>query len=352
MEKIICGMQQIGIGIPNVNEAFAWYRHAFGCDVKILDAEGTAERMLPYTGGKPQDRWAILAINLKGGGGFEIWQPMHRELRWIKEPVQLGDYGIEIGKIKCADITRAVAHLRQQPKIEILGDIVSNPAGIRHCFMKDPYGNIFDVEEDSYVFVETGAPTGGAGGAVIGVRDMDKSMAFYGTLLGYDKVIYDLTDTFADLAAVPGGQRRLRRVRLTTSKPMQGPLCEIMGTSYIELVQAFEPMKKIYADRWWGDPGFIHLCFDVRNMEAVRRDAEAIGHPFVCDSGADFQMGEADGHFTYVEDPDGTLIEFVETFKIPVIKKLGIYLHLKGKDPEKPLPRFVTKALRFLRVKD
>jgi len=34
-------------------------------------------------------------------------------------------------------------------------------------------------------------------------------------------------------------------------------------------------------------------------------------------------MGEASGHFAYVEDPDGTLIEFVETHKIPIIKKLG-----------------------------
>ena len=80
-EKVICGMQQVGIGVENVHEAFKWYMEAFGCNAKILDAEGTAERMLPYTGGKPQDRWAILAYNLRGGGGFEIWQPQGRALR-------------------------------------------------------------------------------------------------------------------------------------------------------------------------------------------------------------------------------------------------------------------------------
>lgn len=62
-------------------------------------------------------------------------------------------------------------------------------------------------------------------------------------------------------------------------------------------------------------------------------------------------MGEADGHFTYIEDPDGTLIEFVETFKIPILKKFGIYLHLEKRDDSKPLPTWVMKCLRFMKSK-
>ena len=139
---------------------------------------------------------------------------------------------------------------------------------------------------------------------------------------------------------------------LKPSAPMQGPLCELLGPSHVELVQSLDRQPvKLYSDRWWGDPGFIHLCFDIRNMPEIKKKAETMGHPFVCDGGSDFQMGEADGHFTYVEDPDGTLIEFVETFKIPILKRFGIYLNLKNKDDYKPLPRYITKALRFLRVK-
>jgi hypothetical protein len=62
-------------------------------------------------------------------------------------------------------------------------------------------------------------------------------------------------------------------------------------------------------------------------------------------------MGEAAGHFAYIEDPDGTLIEFVESHKIPVIKKLGIFIDLRKRDPLKPLPDFMLKALGFGRVK-
>ena len=62
-------------------------------------------------------------------------------------------------------------------------------------------------------------------------------------------------------------------------------------------------------------------------------------------------MGEAAGHFSYIEDPDGTLIEFVETHKIPILKKLGLYLDLRKRDPKNHLPEWMLKTLKFSRVK-
>ena len=143
---------------------------------------------------------------------------------------------------------------------------------------------------------------------------------------------------------------------LTRSKPIEGPLSQVLGTSHIELVQRIvgegvPAARKLYEGRLWGDPGFIHLCFDIRNMEEIRKTSEALGHKFVCDGGRDFKMGEANGHFTYIEDPDGTLIEFVETFKIPIIKKLGIYLNLEKREDSKPLPAWILKCLRFIETK-
>ena len=46
------------------------------------------------------------------------------------------------------------------------------------------------------------------------------------------------------------------------------------------------------------------------------------------------------------------LIEFVETKKIPIMKKLGWYLDLRKRDALKPLPNWMLKALKFNRVKD
>jgi hypothetical protein len=91
-------------------------------------------------------------------------------------------------------------------------------------------------------------------------------------------------------------------------------------------------------------------------MDNLRSYCADKGFPFRVDSkhsheGQSFDMGEAAGHFAYIEDPDGTLIEFVETHKVPLIKKLGWYLNLKKRDPQKSLPLWILKALKFSRVK-
>ena len=62
-------------------------------------------------------------------------------------------------------------------------------------------------------------------------------------------------------------------------------------------------------------------------------------------------MGEAAGHFSYIEDPDGTLIEFVETHKVPILKKFGLYLNLKKRNPEKALPSWMINMLGIQKVK-
>ena len=61
--------------------------------------------------------------------------------------------------------------------------------------------------------------------------------------------------------------------------------------------------------------GFIHLCFDSTGMNDLKRHCAELDHNFTVDSGDTFDMGEAAGRFAYVEDPDGTLIEF----KFPMI---------------------------------
>ena len=35
-EKVICGIQQVGIGVRNASEAWAWYREHFDSFVKSL----------------------------------------------------------------------------------------------------------------------------------------------------------------------------------------------------------------------------------------------------------------------------------------------------------------------------
>jgi catechol 2,3-dioxygenase-like lactoylglutathione lyase family enzyme len=176
--------------------------------------------------------------------------------------------------------------------------------------------------------------------------------------LGYDKIVFDGVDSFNDLKDLPGGTRQMRRVVLTHSSPRKGALSELIGDSQIELVQLVDDKaNKIFENRFWGDLGFIHLCFDVKHMSALEKECNEAGFPFTVNSNVkhnangSFDMGEAAGHFTYIEDPDGTLIEFVETHKIPIMKKLGLFINLDKRDPEKRLPRWMLKLLGLKKVK-
>jgi catechol 2,3-dioxygenase-like lactoylglutathione lyase family enzyme len=350
---IISGIQQIGIGVSNVHQAWQWYRQAFGMDVPIFEEEAEANLMLPYTGGKGWSRHAILAVNLQGGGGFEIWQYTGRTSEPSKFEITLGDYGIYAAKIKSRDV-RKTYKIFQEKGYNLVSEVVKDPAGHDHFFLKDPFDNLFQVVPSDTWFGQTASLTGGPYGCIIGVSDIEKSRKLYSDILGYDLVIYDKEGKNEDLASLPGGNHSFHRVLLTHSQPRKGGFSKLLGPSQIELVSlqntSVSP-RKIYENRFWGDLGFIHLCFDIIGMKAMEEKCKANGFPFTIDSSNSFDMGEAAGHFSYIEDPDGTLIEFVETHKIPIMKKLGWYLDLRKRNPEKPLPNWMLKALGLNRVK-
>lgn len=353
---VISGIQQIGIGVNDLKTAWDWYRIFFGFDIKVFEEEAVAELMLPYTGGEPQSRRAALALNLQGGGGLEIWQYTKRKpLKPINE-LLLGDLGIFAAKIKCRDAHKVYASFNRSG-ITVLGEVHQCPAGINNFFVRDPYNNIFNIVESASWFKYEQKLTGGSYGAIIGVTDMETSKKFYANILGYDEVVYELSGKFDGFSGIPGGDQSFDRVLLRHSKERKGSFSPLFGPSEIELVKSTDRQpNKIYENRFWGDLGFIHLCFDIAGYDELREICANEGYPFTVDSttkhGESFDMGEAAGHFSYIEDPDGALIEFIETHKVPVVKKLGIYLNLRKKDPEKPLSKWILKAFAFNRVKD
>jgi catechol 2,3-dioxygenase-like lactoylglutathione lyase family enzyme len=348
---IISGIQQVGIGVSNVHEGFKWYNQHLGMDIPIFEEAAEANLMLPYTGGKPHKRHAILAINMKGGGGFEIWQYTSRKPQACSFTIQLGDIGLYAAKIKTENITATFDFLKSKDT-KILGKISDNPLGKKHFFIEDAFGNLFEIIEDDTWFGKGMKYTGGPTGMIIGVTNIENSIKFYSEILGYDKTLFNEESTFSDLSVLPNGKSKMKRAILTHSKERVGPFSKLFGNSFIELieVQNYEA-RKIFENRFWGDLGFIHLCFDIKNMAALKIKCESSGYPFTIDGGAGFEMGEAAGHFTYIEDPDGTLIEFVETKKIPILKKLNWYLDLRKRKPEKTLPTWMLKALSLNRKK-
>ena len=347
MDKfMICGIQQVGVGTVDFRKSWNWYIEKFGVDVRILEDDTVAERMLPYTGGKPWKRHACIAMNLQSGGGFEIWQYSNRKPTPCPFTLSVGDLGIFAAKLNCRDVKAFHKEMSVKWADCTMPEIL--PDGTPCFYMKDLYGNVFQIVENKNIYIEQGKLTGGMAGVVIGVTDMEASVKFYKEVLGYTILKSDTTGPFSNYDVMPGADKKSRRVILAAPK-RKGAYADLLGDSTIELVQALERRpRKIYQGRYWGDPGFIQICFDVVGMDNLKQFCASKGHPFTVDScpnGEVFDMGEASGRFTYIEDPDGTLIEFVETGKVPVIKKLGIGIDMTKRNPEKPFPKLLFRLM-------
>ena len=349
MHDYIAGIQQIGIGVKNLRESTLFYKDIFGLDVLIFDDTSDAHLMTKYTGGKVYNRQAVLTMNLAGGGGFEIWQYNNREPKKSEAQIKYGDIGICAAKIKCPNITDAHNFLSPQKNLSI-SRVQTDPVKASHFWVKDYVGNSFNLVQGDQWFKHTNSKTGAVTGAVIGVSNIENSLSFYRNFLGIHEIIFDVTENYVD--NYEGVKIYCRRVLLRKKVTGYGAFSKLLGAVEIELVQRLDgDAVKIFEDRFWGDCGFIHLCFDVLNMDGLKKHADSLGIKFTVDSHGSFAMDNASGRFCYAEDPDGTLIELVETHKIPILKKLGLYLNLKNRNRQKPLPDWMINLLSLSKVK-
>lgn len=344
MSELISGIQQVGIGVRDAQEAFEWYNKILGLNVPLFDDVAEATLMTRYTKGNIRQRRAILALNMAGGGGAEIWQSNRPEPLAAEFEAKIGDLGIFAVKIKCSNILQFADN--QQIKT------TTSPENKPYSWLTDNYGNQLQVVQDDSWFRPSDSLTGGIVGVVIGVSDIDKALNLYQNVLKISELAYDKTGTFEDFKELNANKKRFRRVLLRKPMNNTGAFSRLLGNVEIELVQALDSTPKtIFEGRSWGDLGFIHLCFDTLDMDALKKRCTENGYPFTVDSGETFDMGEAGGRFTYLEDPDGTLIEFVETHRVPILKRIGWYLNLKKRKTKKPLPDWMVSTMGWGKVK-
>ena len=344
----ISGIQQVGIGCTDASTTFTWIRKTFGLNVKIFDDEAKAALMTLYTGGEVHARRAILAMNMNGGGGTEIWQFTSR-VAGAGNTIHWGDYGINAIKFKSTNVENAYNIINKNVSCTSPKE---GPAGALSFLLKDEAGNQYQVVKDESWFKNEAFMQGGICGVIIGVSNIDASIAFYQNGFGIGNVVYDVTGKFDDLGE-DAKNKTYRRVLLSFKNPFTAAFSRLLGDVQIELIQALDSQaSKIFENRFWGDIGFIHLCFDVSDMKVLKTNLEKYQYHFTVDSGDTFDMGESGGRFAYVEDPDGTLIEMVETHKVPVLKKLGIYFNLKKRKSQKPLPNWMVSLMGLNKVKD
>lgn len=340
----ITGIQQVGIGVRDAAAAFDWYNKILGLNVPVFDDVAQAKLMTPHTNGVVRERRAILAVNMAGGGGAEIWQSNSPAPKPPVHAPRIGDLGIFAVKYK----SNSVEKFAEKNSLKTF----QTPDGETCTWVQDPYGNDIQVVKGSNWFKPNESLAGGVVGVVIGVSDINNSISLYRDVIGLNTVVYDEVGEFEDFKSLDTTAKTFRRVLLRKEQSSEGAFTNLFGNVEIELVQSLDRVPNlIFENRSWGDLGYIHVCFDVFNMQKLQEQSKTNGFPFTVDSANSFDMGEAAGRFSYIQDPDGTLIEFVETHKVPIMKKLGWYINLKKRSMIKPLPNWMIATIGWGKVK-
>lgn len=353
MHKRINGLQHIGVAVSDMDASLKFYRKFFGLDIPFFDSVQPAPLMDYYTNNSTITKRASMVLNLQGGCAIEVLHPTSFEPKAAPFTIKTGDLGIFILQVKSRDIQKSY-HFCKAEKVQILGEISKTPDGRSTFYIQDLDGLIWQYIQGDSWYTDSGHHSGGVIGCSVGVSDIEKAKKLYSEILGFDKVEYDQISEFEDWKRLEGGKEKYRRVLLSQSAPTGGGFAKLTGKNYIELVQALDRKPNfIFENRIWGDIGFAHIGFDVRGMAAIGKDLATAGYPFTCDSKSALSMGKSTKvHCTYIHDDDYTLIEMIEVFKVPILEKWGIFLNVEKRDPLKPLPDLMLKALRFSRIKD
>lgn len=352
MYKRINGLQHIGVAVSNMDHSLKFYRKFFGLDIPFFDSVQPAPLMDVYTRNKTIVKRASMIMNLQGGCAIEVIRPTSFEPVGPKHEVKMGDLGIFITQVKCRDINRSWEFCKNEQAHRVTA-IHKDPNGRDTFYIEDPDGNVWQYLQGDAWYTRNNHHSGGVIGCTTGVSDMKKALKLYADVLGFDEVVYDKTGAFEDWKELRAGKENYRRVLLTQKAQPGGGFARVTGKTYIELVQAMDRKPDfIFEDRIWGDTGFAHIGFDVKGMKALGEDLKKAGYPFTCDSNDALSMGTTKVHCTYIHDDDRTLIEMIEVYKVPIMEKWGIFLNVEKRDPLKPLPDFMLKALRFSRIKD
>lgn len=352
MYKRINGLQHIGVAVSDMDRSLKFYRKFFGLDIPFFDSVQPAPLMDVYTRNETIVKRASMIMNLQGGCAIEVIRPTSFEPVPAKHEVKIGDLGIFITQVKCRDIKRSWEFCKNE-RAQNVTSIQKDPDGRDTFYLEDPDGNIWQYLQGDSWYTRNNHHSGGVIGCTTGVSNMEKALKLYCDILGFDEIVYDKTGSFEDWKELKAGRENYRRVLLTQKAQPGGGFARVTGKTYIELVQALDRKPHfIFEDRIWGDTGFAHIGFDVKGMKALGVDLKNAGYPFTCDSNDALNMGTTKVHCTYIHDDDRTLIEMIEVYKVPIMEKWGIFLNVEKRDPLKPLPDLMLKALRFSRVKD
>lgn len=158
----------------------------------------------------------------------------------------------------------------------------------------------------------------------IGVADMDTSLDFYSNLLGFNQVMFDYTGTIPGMEGVTGkyanarvvmlrnectGQLGLGMLKLVHLLPPDKP-----DPCFVQVMTPGQPQTPAADALRWGDIAIAEACFNTRGGTGKVTDQLAEKGVKVETEAATYRFPpyDAETTFSYVRDPDNSLIELAD----------------------------------------
>ncbi len=317
---MINALQHVGQGVRDVDTTYAFYKRYFGFKAKLNDITVASKEMAAVIG-RVETMRMMMAANAKGGGIIELIEHKSKAVAPFPDAGGYGNYGIiEVGygvrnieKVVTDFEARGVRFLTPVCDLEL-----NAGRRWRYAYLKDPDGLPLQLTEDLVPgHSAAAAEVHGVMHVGIGVSNLERSKAFYGSVLGFDRVLHEREGFIPAMDPVTGGALRMRLAILERSAPACGPLASLLTRGIVKLFEFPDRKgKHLYAGRCWGDIGCMEVCLDVSDLmatvAAMREKGLQIYLPPV-----EINMGSGSkGLVAYIQDPDGTTIEFVEVKRI------------------------------------
>ena len=318
---MINALQHVGQGVRDVDATFGFYKKHLGFKVKLNDLTIASKEMAAVIGSVETMRM-MMAVNAKGGGIIELIEHKSKPIKPFPEEGGYGDYGVlEVG-YGVDDIEKVVADLEANGArfLTPVCDLeLEHGRRWRYAYLRDPDGLPLQLTED----LSPGKPGAarpevrGVTHVGIGVSDLDRSKKFYGSALGFDRVLYECDRRIPEMDAVTGDTRPMRMAILERSAPASGPLAKLLPRGVVKIFEVpGRKGKHLYDGRCWGDIGCMEVCLDVSDLMATVASMQKQGIEIYLPP-VKINMGSGSrGLVAYIQDPDGTTIEFVEVQSI------------------------------------
>lgn len=321
---MINGIQHIGIGVRNRDNSFDFYNNVLGFSVPISKHTGNCRGVVPIIK-EDQQRNVVIALNPYGGGLVEIFQYITRKPVPPPPEVDFSYNGFLFYGLKVRNIEGAFNKIKEQGGEALTPRNTFSPMesfGWNTGVFKDPdgiYGILLEYPGSNVGYGRGKTRIGGVEYIAIGVSDIKTSIDFYKNILGYDRIIYQWEGTCPEWEVLFGKNRMLKRALMARSSKPSGTFRHFLRGGMIELIEVEgNTGKHNFEGRTWGDIGLMELCFDVTDIEKTlkditRRGAEIIVPPYKQDMGMN-----TFATFSYIKDPDGSLLEFADIESLPV----------------------------------